>query len=107
MHIASPIIVTAEKIQIRPWHRHAAAVTSAHPTHTSRQTRQQRDPQPNFGSINQTIRLVHADLSFAGEIKKCGCSRNTARRAVIKSPNVNSTFCLIFIRHKIPAQTFP
>ncbi|MGA9453319.1 MAG: hypothetical protein WBW41_18485 [Verrucomicrobiia bacterium] len=98
MHIASPIIAAAEKIQIRPRHHHRAAVTSAHPTHTPRQGRQQRNPQPNLDSVNQTVRLVHTDLPFPEEIKKYGCSRNITKRAAIKSPNVNSIFCLSFMR---------
>jgi hypothetical protein len=109
MHIASPIIAAAEKIHFRLRRQHHPAVTSAsvHPTHTSRQGRHQRNPQPNFDSVNQSIRLVHTDLPFAGEIKKCGCAWNTIRRAVIMSPNVNSIFCLSFMRHIITSQIFP
>jgi hypothetical protein len=107
MHIASPVIAAAEKINIRLCHHHSATVTSVHPTHTSRQGRQQRNPQPNFDSVNQSIRLVHTDLPFAEEIKKCGCSRNTTKRAVVMSPNVNSMFCLIFMRHIITMEIFP
>jgi hypothetical protein len=109
MNVAPPVITAAEKKQIRPRHHHLAAVTSAsvHPTHTSRQGRQQRNPQPNLDSVNQTVRLVHTDLPFAEEIKECGCARNTTRRAVIKSPDVNSMFCLTFMRRKITLETFP
>jgi len=73
MHIAPPVIAAAEKKQIRPRHHHIAAVTSSvHETHTSRQGRHQRNPQPNLDSVNQTVRLVHTELPLAEEIKECG-----------------------------------
>jgi hypothetical protein len=67
MHIASPIIAAAEKIYIRLRHHHPAAVTSVHVTsvhvtHTTRQSRQYRNPQPNLDSVNRTIRLVPFDF---------------------------------------------
>jgi hypothetical protein len=92
MHITSPFIAAAEKIHIRLRHHHRAAVTSAHETHTSRQGRQQRNPQPNLDSVNRTVRLVHTDLLLAEEIKP---------------PDVNSFFCSIFMRDKITPGTFP
>jgi hypothetical protein len=107
MYITPPIIAAAEEIHIRPRHHHLAAVTSTHPTHASRQGRRQRNPQPNLDPVNQSVRLIHTDLPFAEEIKKCGGARNTTRRAVIKSPNVNSIFCLSFMRDIITTETFP
>jgi hypothetical protein len=62
MHIASPIIAAAEKIQIGLRHHHPAAVTSVHVTHTTRQSRQYRNPQPNLDSVNRTVRLVPFDF---------------------------------------------
>jgi hypothetical protein len=85
LHIATPVIVTAEKIDIRPRIPAVvtsvitvASVTAVHVTHTSRQGsrqgRHQGDPDPNLDSVSRTVRLVHTDLPFAEEIKKCGCS---------------------------------
>jgi hypothetical protein len=67
MHIASPIIAAAEKIYIRLRHHHPAVVTSVpvtsvHVTHTTRQSRQYRNPQPNLDSVNRTVRLVPFDF---------------------------------------------
>jgi hypothetical protein len=83
MHIASSFVTTAENIDIRLWHHHGPAVTSAHIPHASRQDGHQRYPEPNFDSVNRTVYFVHEYLPFAGEIKTCGCSRFTIRRALI------------------------
>jgi len=47
------------------------------------------------------------DLPFAEEIKKYGCARNIIRGPVSMSPNANSMFCLIFMRHIITMEIFP
>ncbi len=126
--IASPVIAAAKKKQVRLRHHHAAAaVTSANKPDTSRQGGQQRNSQCNLDSVSHRVRLVHTDLPFAEEVKKCGCSRKTTKgaliadrticlalpapqtwgAAVIKSPNVNFIFWLIFIAHIISTKTFP
>jgi hypothetical protein len=127
MHVGPPIIDAAAKERIN---HHRTAVTSVHShitSDTSCQGRQQRNPQPNFDSVNQTVGLVHADLPFAEGLNICGSPGNTtkpefiakrtifsARRApqtmpaaVLKSLSDNLLFCLIFIRHKISLEIFP
>jgi len=107
MHIASPVITAAKKIHIRLRRHYHPAIPSAtvHVTHTARQGRQQCKHQPNFDPVNQNIRLVHTDLPFLEEIKKRGCIRNTARRAAIKTPNINSISCLSFMGNKITMES--
>jgi hypothetical protein len=92
MHVAPPIKAASEKEQIRPRHHHRAAVTSAHATTpvTSRQGRQQRNPQPHLNSVNHSVRLVHTDLPFAKEVKQCGGSRNATRRALLANRTIFS-----------------
>jgi len=84
LHIATPVIVAAEKIDIRPRIPAVitsvitvASVTAVHVTHASRQGnrqgRHQGDPELNLDPGSRTVRLAHTDLPFAEEIKKCGC----------------------------------
>jgi hypothetical protein len=39
---------------------------------------------------NRTVRLVHADLPFAEEIKTFGCFRNTTKPALIANRTILS-----------------
>lgn len=97
MHIAPPVVIATPKIHTRPRHHHRAAVTSTYVTHASRQDRQQRDPEPNLNSVNWIVRLIHADLPFAEEIKKCGCSRNTTHPAPAWSALMWHAMVVVFI----------
>ncbi len=62
------------KIHTRINH-HRAAVTSVHSdvsSHTSRQDRHQRNPKPDFDSVNRTTVLCSCGVPFAKGFNICG-----------------------------------